>query len=174
MEARCLVLPDRDEVDALAGYVADRIRHGEGIVLVTVHHAPRTLREHLHRLDLPHGHLTILDARGEGTMQREDGVHFIPSPTLLELIAVRAGKLARQHDRPHIVVDDCEGLALHNPAPAVEEYVKYVADHVARPGLPVDFVRCEPSHLEPDLQRRLHRLLPRETRWPPLPVPAAA
>lgn len=167
MDACCLVLPDRREVDALAGYVADRIRRGEGIVLVTVHHAPRTLREHLQRLEVPHGHLSIVDARGEGMAIHEDGVHFVPSPTLLELITLRARQLARKYDKPHVVVDDCEGLALHNPAPAVEEYVKYVADHVARPGLPVDFVRCEPSHLDPDLQRRLHRILPTETRWPP-------
>ena len=166
MEAGSLVLAGRHELDALASYVADRVRRGEGIVLVTVHHAPRTLRKHLHDAHVDPRHVTMIDARGETPHDLDAGsdVHLIPSPTLLELIALRAQKLARRHDKPHLVVDDCEGLAFHNPVGAVEEYVRYLCSHVA-PQLPVDFIRCEPSRLDPRLDRVLDELLPRRTAW---------
>ena len=167
MDAGCLVLAGRQELDALAAYVADRVGRGEGIVLVTVHHAPRTLRQHLHDAKVDTRHVTILDARGETPhdLDRHPDVHLVPSPTLLELIALRAQKLARRHDKPHLVVDDCEGLAFHNPPAAVEEYVRYVCSHVA-PHLPVDFIRCAPSRLDARLDSVLDELLPRRTVWP--------
>jgi hypothetical protein len=167
MDAGCLVLAGRQELDALAAYIADRVRDGEGIVLVTVHHAPRTLRSHLHDAQVDPSHVTILDARGETPhdVDPQAGVHLVPSPTLLELIALRAQKLARHHDKPHLLVDDCEGLAFHNPPAAVEEYVRYLCTHVA-PHLPVDFVRCMPSRLDPHLDAVLDELLAQRTTWP--------
>jgi hypothetical protein len=167
MEAGSLVLAGRNELGALASFIADRVDHGEGIVLVTVHHAPSTLRHHLHDAHVDTQHVTLIDARGETPhdLDKQNDVHLVPSPTLLELIALRAQKLARRHDKPHLVVDDCEGLAFHNPAQAVEEYIRYVCTHVA-PQLPVDFIRCEPSHLSPHLEAVLDDLLPRRTLWP--------
>lgn len=175
MDAGSLVLAGRQELDALASFIADRVRRGEGIVLVTVHHAPRTLREHLGKAQVDMQHVTILDARGETPhdLDRHKDTHLVPSPTLLELIALRAQKLARKHDKPHLVVDDCEGLAFHNPVGAVEEYVRYLCSHVA-PQLPVDFVRCSPSHLDPHLDAVLDELLPRRTNWFAVMPPAGS
>lgn len=171
MDAGSLVLAGRQELDALAAYLADRVRQGEGIVLVTVHHPPSTLRDHLRKVGVDTSHVTILDARGETPhdLDPHEGVHLVPSPTLLELIALRAQKLARRHDKPHLVVDDCEGLAFHNPAGAVEEYVRYLCTHVA-PQLPVDFVRCSPSRLDPRLDAVLDELLPRRLDWTTSPA----
>lgn len=106
MVAGCLVLAGRQELDALATFVADRVRHGEGIVLVTVHHAPRTLREHLHAAHVDARHVTLIDARGETPHDLDKGhdVHLVPSPTLLELIALRARKLAQRHVSPRLIV----------------------------------------------------------------------
>jgi hypothetical protein len=168
------VLTGRQELDALAGFVADRVAHGEGIVLVTVHHAPRLLREHLRAAHVDASHVTLIDARGETPhdLDKAPDVHLVPSPTLLELIALRARKLAQRHDAPRLVVDDCEGLAFHNPPEAVEEYVRYVCNTLAL-HLPVDFVRCNPSRLDPRLDAVLDDLLTERTTWP-APSGAAA
>lgn len=165
MEPGSLVLPCRQEAHALATFIADRVRQGEGVVLVTVNHAPRLLREHLLAAGAPPQHVTLLDARGEVPHDMDRDAHLVPSPTLLELIALRSRQLARKHDKPHLVVDDCEGLAFHNPVGAVEEYVRFMVHHVA-PRLDLDFVRCDPSRLDPRLDAVLDELLPRRTDWP--------
>lgn len=174
MAAGCLVLAGRHELDALSTFVADRVGQGEGIVLVTVHHAPGLLREHMQAANVDPRHVTIIDARGETPhgIDPGQGVHLVPSPTLLELIALRARRLAQGHDQPRLVVDDCEGLAFHNPPAAVEEYVRYVCNTLAL-HLPVDFVRCNPSRLDPRLDAALDDILTQRTTWP-TPTGAAA
>lgn len=166
MAAGSLVLAGRQELDALSTFVADRVARGEGIVLVTVHHPPDTLRKHMQAARVDAQHVTLIDARGETPhdIDRGQGIHLIPSPTLLELIALRARKLAARHDSPRLVINDCEGLAFHNPPEAVEEYVRYVCNGLAT-HLPVDFVRCQPSRLDPRLDAVLDELLER-TPWP--------
>ena len=168
MTVTAVVLPERARLAALTAYVKMLADGGESVVLVTFHDPAPVLKALLERAEVDLRHVVLIDALGDGPdREQHTGIHLMAAPTLLELVALRVQRIAKAHERPHVVISDCEGLSFHNEAKTVEEYLRYIVHHVAKPRLPFDFVRAEPSHLDLLVKDAVHRLIPNEKRIPP-------
>lgn len=91
--------------------------------------------ERIHFLD------TVSHLDGSAPIDRPDNAHFLASPTMLEMVAMRAEQLAnRLGDGVHVVLDSLNTLALYNGISPVQEFAHYLANRLRTYGLPGDFV----------------------------------
>ncbi len=171
MTVTSVVLPEKARLAALTAYVKMLSDGGESVVLVTAHDPVPELRARLARAQVDPHRVAVMDARQAGPDGSPEGHHLMAAPTLVELVAQQVQRIAKAHGKPHVVVSDCEGLGDHASAQGIGEYLRYVVEH-ARPRLPLDLVRAEPSRLDGQVQDALHRLVPNETRIPLGPAAA--
>ncbi|MGB1587009.1 MAG: hypothetical protein ACPHID_08220 [Thermoplasmatota archaeon] len=82
----------------------------------------------------------ISGANGMVNQARQDGVMFLQSPTMLEMIAMRVEQLARRHPNAHVVVDSLNALALYNGIGPVQEFSHYLANRLRALDVSGDFI----------------------------------
>lgn len=97
---------------------------------------------------------TVSSLSGSAPMQRTANALFLPSPTMLEMLAMRVEQAAlRLGPGAHIVLDSLDTLSLYNGVHPVQEFSHYLANRLRSHGVHGDFVVREgPS-------RELHDLV---------------
>ncbi len=73
--------------------------------------------------------------------ERRPNVHFLASPTMLEMMAMRIEQIAqRLGPGSHLVVDSLSTLALYNGVEPVQEFTHFLANRLRMRQVPGDFV----------------------------------
>ncbi|MEK6985287.1 MAG: ATPase domain-containing protein [Candidatus Thermoplasmatota archaeon] len=65
---------------------------------------------------------------------------FLPSPTMLEMMAMRLEQMASRMTSPVVVVDSLNTLALYNGLGAVQEFSHYLANRLRTRSIAGDFI----------------------------------
>jgi hypothetical protein len=146
MVSRLLHLPMTGGLDALAELVRARIAKDRSVLIVTASLPAGRFFEHFQDRGVDINRVFVVDAvssrSGLDVKGDPERVHFVPAPTLLELIAKRAEKIIRTKAQgpPHIVVFSVNAFALYNDAETLEELVRYVINTLVHPKVRIDFV----------------------------------
>jgi hypothetical protein len=92
---------------------------------------------------------------GSAPLQRPPNATFLPSPTMLEMLAMRVEQAAlRLGPEAHMVLDSLDTLSLYNGVHPVQEFSHYLANRLRSHGVHGDFVvRAGPG------DRSLHDLV---------------
>ena len=146
MVSRLLHLPVQGGLDALAEFVRGRIAKNRSVLIVTASLPAGQFFEHFQDRAVDINRVFVVDAvssrSGMDVRGDPERVHYIPAPTLLELIAKRAEKIVKTKAQgpPHIIVFSANAFALYNEAEALEELVRYVVNTLVHPKVRIDFV----------------------------------
>lgn len=65
---------------------------------------------------------------------------FLPSPAMLEMMAMRIGQLIQRHAPVRVVIDSLGALALHNGSEGVHEFAHYLGNRLRGTGVGADLV----------------------------------
>lgn len=83
----------------------------------------------------------VSSMNGAAPTIRPSNVTFLPSPTMLEMLAMRIEQVAQRiGGAAHVVVDSLDTLSLYNGAQPVQEFSHYLANRLRSHGVPGDFV----------------------------------
>lgn len=146
MASRLLHLPLRGGLDALAEHVRARIARDRSILIVTASLPAGRFFEHFQDRGVDINRVFVVDAvssrSGMDVRGDPERVHYVPAPTLLELIAKRVEKIVRSKAQgpPHIIVYSANAFALYNEPETLEELVRYVVNTLVHPKTRIDFV----------------------------------
>ncbi|MEK6975906.1 MAG: hypothetical protein AABY18_06145 [Candidatus Thermoplasmatota archaeon] len=146
MVSRLLHVPMQGGLDALAELVRGRIAKDRSVLIVTASLPAGKFFEHFQDRGVDINRVFVVDAvssrSGMDVRGDPEHVHFVPAPTLLELIAKRAEKIIKTKAQgpPHIIVFSANAFALYNEADALEELVRYVVNTLVHPKIRIDFV----------------------------------
>lgn len=92
---------------------------------------------------------------GSAPAQRPPNATFLPSPTMLEMLAMRVEQAAlRFGSAAHMVLDSLDTLSLYNGIHPVQEFSHYLANRLRSHGVNGDFVVRGPGG-----DRSLHDLV---------------
>lgn len=116
----------------VARYVGGLQSQGIRVLYVTADLPASILVPQLVSKGVDVGLLVVVDAISgiKGNLARAPAppVLFVASPTMLEMIAMRVGKVTSDHKRWHVVVDSLDALALYNGAGPVQEFAHHLAN----------------------------------------------
>lgn len=131
------------DAPALARHLAALQEHGP-VVLATADRPHAAWVGPLQEAGVDLDRLTVVDAvtalRGPPPMPRPAGVRFVPSPAMLELLALRVEQAARDAGARHAVLDSLSSLALHHGGPALQAFTHYLAARLRAAGVAGDLV----------------------------------
>jgi hypothetical protein len=170
MVSRLLHLPMQGGLDALADHVRALIGRNRSVLIVTASLPAGKFFEHFQDRGVDINRVFVVDAissRGGMDVRGDpERVHFVPAPTLLELIAKRADKIirAKAQGPPHIIVFSSNAFALYNEAETLEELVRYVIHNLVDPKVRIDFVLEEGHPIPKRLLAFLQSFLDEELR----------
>ena len=146
MVSRLLQIPMQGGLDALAEHVRELIGRNRSVLIVTASLPAGRFFDHFQDRGVDINRVFVVDAvssrSGMDVHGDPERVHFVPAPTLLELIAKRAEKIIKTKAQgpPHIIVFSANAFALYNEAEALEELVRYVVNTLVHPKVRIDFV----------------------------------
>lgn len=84
---------------------------------------------------------TVSSLNGAAPSHRPPNATFLPSPTMLEMLAMRVEQIAqRMGGNAHVVLDSLDTLSLYNGVNPVQEFSHYLANRLRAQGVPGDFV----------------------------------
>jgi hypothetical protein len=144
--SRLLHLPMQGGLDALAEHVRGRIAKDRSVLIVTASLPAGKFFEHFQDRGVDINRVFVVDAvssrSGMDVRGDPEHVHFVPAPTLLELIAKRAEKIIKTKAQgpPHVIVFSANAFAVYNDPEALEELVRYVVNTLVHPKVRIDFV----------------------------------
>lgn len=174
MVSRLLRLPAQGGLDAFAHFVRGRIEKNRSVLIVTASVSAGQLFEHFQDHGVDTNRVFVVDAvssrAGMDVKGDPEHVHFVPAPTLLELIATRVEKIikAKAQGPPHILVYSANSFAQYNDATTLEEVVRYALNILVHPKVRIDFI-LEPSPpLPPRLLEFLESFLDDDVSLPPV------
>lgn len=146
MVSRLLHLPMQGGLDALAEHVRGRIAKDRSVLIVTASLPAGKFFEHFQDRGVDINRVFVVDAvssrSGMDVRGDPERVHFVPAPTLLELIAKRADRIIRTKAQgpPHIIVFSANAFAMYNEPEPLEELVRYAVNNLVPPKVRIDFV----------------------------------
>lgn len=116
---------------------------GHDVLLISANSAYRDLASALDKHDV--SGIRILDvlstSLGLAPDPRPDHVVCVPSPTMLEMTAMRMEQIRRiMGSDVHIIVDSLDALARSNPLHAVEEFTHYLVNRMRSMDVPGDLL----------------------------------
>ncbi len=129
---------------ALAAYVGKAQEEGCTVLVVTSDRPQRQLAEVLGAagVDLQRVHfldvVTCMD--GRPPVPAPLNTMFLPSPTMLEMMAMRIEQIAGRLPSPLVLVDSLSTLAFYNGPAAVQEFSHYLANRLRTRGIAADFL----------------------------------
>lgn len=165
MVSRLLRIPAQGGLDALAQFVRGRIAKNRSVLIVTASLSAGQLFEHLQDHGVDTNRVFIVDAvssrAGMDVKGDPEHVHFVPAPTLLELIATRVEKIikAKAQGPPHILIYTANAFAQYNDAATLEEVVRYALNTLVHPKVRIDFILEPTPPLPPSLLEFLESFL---------------
>lgn len=179
MVSRLLHLPMQGALDALAEHVKGRIAKDRSVLIVTASLPAGTFFEHFQDRGVDVNRVFVIDAvssRGGMDVRGDpERVHFVPAPTLLELIAKRADRIVRTKAQgpPHIIVFSANAFAVYNEPESLEELVRYIVNTLVPPKVRIDFVVEEGAPIPKRLLQFLTGFVDEELRLkaPPQATP---
>lgn len=84
---------------------------------------------------------TVSSLNGAAPTMRPANATFLPSPTMLEMLAMRIEQAAlRIGPSAHVLLDSLDTLGLYNGMHPVQEFSHYLANRLRSQGVPGDFV----------------------------------
>jgi KaiC/GvpD/RAD55 family RecA-like ATPase len=118
---------------------------GKKVVFVSAdrpyHTLTVALREHGVAVESIHFVDAVSSLSGSAPAQRPPNATFLPSPTMLEMLAMRVEQAAlRLGPGAHMVLDSLDTLSLYNGIHPVQEFSHYLANRLRAHGLHGDFV----------------------------------
>jgi KaiC/GvpD/RAD55 family RecA-like ATPase len=118
---------------------------GRSVIFVTADRPYRSLTASLREAGADPDAMFFLDAvssvDGSGPKERPANAMFLPSPTMLEMLAMRIEQVAaRTGPMAHVLLDSLNTLALYNGPLPVQEFSHYLANRLRSSGVPGDFV----------------------------------
>lgn len=118
---------------------------GKKVVFVSAdrpYHAwAQSLREQGVAIELVHFVDAVSSLSGSAPAHRPSNATFLPSPTMLEMLAMRVEQAAlRFGPGAHMVLDSLDTLSLYNGANPVQEFSHYLANRLRLHGINGDFV----------------------------------
>lgn len=146
MVSRLVHVPMEGALDALAEHVRGRIAKDRSVLIVTASLPAGRFFEHFQDRGIDINRVFVVDAvssrSGMDVRGDPERVHYVPAPTLLELIAKRAEKIIRTKAQgaPHIIVFSVNAFALYNEPETLEELIRYVINTLVHPKVRIDFV----------------------------------
>lgn len=172
MVSRLLRIPAEGGLDALADFVRSRIEKNRSVLVVTASLPAGALFEHFQDHGVDTNRVFIVDAvssRGGMDVHGDpEHVHFIPAPTLLELLAARVEKIikAKAQGPPHIIVHSANAFAAYNDPATLEEIVRYTVNVLVHPKVRIDYVVEATPPLPPAFLKFLETFLDEDLTLP--------
>jgi hypothetical protein len=134
---RLVILPTEAHLDHLASVLRTLKRGDSKVLFVTVTRPYASLVEGLRSMDIDLEGIQFLDAitslNGNMPQGPRDGVRFIRSPTMLELIAMHMGEA-------HVVIDSLSALVIYNGVVPVQEFTHFLATRLRHCDVGGDFL----------------------------------
>lgn len=134
------------DAPALAAHVR-RLQEEGPVVFVAAERPARAWEPVWHEAGVDRARLHVVDAvaamNGRQPGPRSPGVVFLPSPVMLEMMALRAEQLAQRHGAVRVVVDSLDTLVLYNGASAVQAFAHYLGSRLRALGVGADLVLCD-------------------------------
>lgn len=177
MASRLLHVPMRGGLDALADHVRGLIGRNRSVLIVTASLPAGRFFEHFQDRGVDINRVFVVDAvssrSGMDVRGDPERVHYVPAPTLLELIAKRSEKIikAKAQGPPHVIVFSANAFALYNEVEALEELVRYAVNNLVPPKVRIDICVEEGVPMPKRLLTFLQSFLDEELR---LHAPAAS
>lgn len=146
MPTRLIRFPPRGQLDLLAQHIKQQHAEGRSVLIVTASHPASVMVRHFTAAGVNLARVFVIDAVGSraGVERSTDLEHlmYVPGPTQLELIAMRAEKIIRQKAQgpPTVLICTLNAFALYNATDTLEELIRYVVHSLARPKAVIDFV----------------------------------
>ncbi len=136
-----VLIPQGSHVVAIARHVRRLQEGGRRVLYVTADRTHPMLEKAFAGHGVDTAQLRFLDAAGQPGSQEGDVAAIVPSPSMLELLAMRCEQLIYQvGPEVHVVVDSLNALVGHNDSDAVEAFTQYMARRLRLLGVPGDFV----------------------------------
>ena len=135
--------PPEGALDALVDHVRSIVAGGSPVLYLAADRPAGVLDEAFRSGGVPSGRVHFLDAvtsLGTSPPQGAANVTFVPSPTMLEIIAMRLEQLAQRLGRPYVILDSLSTLALYAGPLPVQQFSHYVANRLRARGLKADFL----------------------------------
>jgi hypothetical protein len=140
---RILVPPDGSPA-ALAAHVRKLQDEGRTVLYLAADRPHRQVVPLLEQAGADVAAMQFLDVvtcmDGRVPAERPPNAVFLPSPTMLEMMAMRVEQVASRLKQPVVLVDSLNTLVLYNGAPAVQEFTHYLANRLRLRGVGGDFV----------------------------------
>ncbi len=156
---RVIVPAASGHVRSLGAHLRALQAEGRKVVFVSAdrpyHSLAVALREQGVAVDLVHFVDAVSSLNGSAPAQRPPNATFLPSPTMLEMLAMRVEQAAlRLGPGAHVVLDSLDTLSLYNGVHPVQEFSHYLANRLRSHGVHGDFVvRGGPDRSLHDLVR---------------------
>jgi len=138
-----IVAPAERPLEALAAHVRALQREPRPLLYLAADRPYRTLAAAFHAAGIDTSQIHFLDAVSSidgKAPDREANVTFVPSPTMLEMMAMRLEQLASRLGSPHVIIDSLSTLALYSGPGPVQQFSHYVANRLRARGLAGDFL----------------------------------
>lgn len=132
-------------VRSLGAHVRSLQDEGKRVVFVSAdrpyHTLAQAFREHGVAVETMHFVDAVSSLSGSAPAQRPPNATFLPSPTMLEMLAMRVEQAAlRLGPGAHMVLDSLDTLSLYNGVHPVQEFSHYLANRLRSHGVNGDFV----------------------------------
>lgn len=142
---RVIVPSSGSHLRSLGTLVLELQRSGQKVVFVSAdrpyHALVRSLREQGIATEQMHFVDTVSSINGSAPPDRPSNATFLPSPTMLEMLAMRIEQAAlRLGPGAHMVLDSLDTLSLYNGVHPVQEFSHYLANRLRSHGVDGDFV----------------------------------
>lgn len=173
MVSRLLHVPMQGGLDALADHVRTLIGRNRSVLIVTASLPAGRIFDHFQDKGVDINRVFVVDAvssRGGMDVRGDpERVHFVPAPTLLELIAKRSEKIIKTKAQgpPHIIVFSANSFALYNEVEALEELVRYAVNALVPPRVRLDICVEEGAPIPKRLLAFLESFLDEQVRLGP-------
>lgn len=142
---RVIVPTGRAHVRSLAAAIRRLQEDGRKIVFVSADRPYATLVPALSKDGVDVERIQFVDVvssmNGAAPSPRPGNATFLPSPTMLEMLAMRVEQVAqRVGPGAHMVLDSLDTLSLYNGVNPVQEFSHYLANRLRAQGVSGDFV----------------------------------
>lgn len=144
-EVRVLIPTGTSPARTVGQHVRDLQARGKKVVFVAVDRPYRSVVQSLQDVGAEPAAVHFIDvvsaATGYAPNERPANAHFLASPTMLEMLAMRVEQVvARLGSDAHVVVDSLNTLALYNGEAPVQEFSHYLANRLRERRVPGDFI----------------------------------
>lgn len=142
---RVIVPTKRGHVRSLGNFVKGLQQQGRKIIFVSADRPYAGLMQSMadEGVSVADVHFvdTVSSLNGTNPIQRPANATFLPSPTMLEMLAMRIEQVAqRLGANAHVVLDSLNTLSLYNGVQPVQEFSHYLANRLRAHGVNGDLV----------------------------------